>query len=699
MIEATETFERERAILAGLDHPRLPHLYETFQDAEHWYLIIDYFPGVSLAAFLATPQAARSMAATVLERAWMEEVLRCGLGLCDILHYLHSRQPPIIFRDLKPGNIIRSSAGDYALIDFGIARTVKTGQLKDTMPLGSPGYAAPEQYGRAQTGAQADIYSLGAILHQMLSGVDPSEQPLHFPALSYTDPALKRLEALILRMVALKVELRPASIEKVARELYAIQQDYELPGERIWVPGAGQTPPWLIRAEGDGTGASVPFQGIPPYPQPLPQPRVSRKRRDFLLKGIGLGIIGGLAGTALLAGVLSHTSNGILSPPGQIPSGNQSAVLPTMNVLQAAWSPDGVYVMATVVKDGSSGSPMSTLHIWLSRTSQPIVTNDVQVGKQSFAWSPADTRYAVAQHDAVKIWRIENDISTREQSIPYGRTVQTTSAVLWSSDGRHLAFTVGTEVRIWDLQASQQVVSYRSHTTETTDPTIGVLLSWSPDGTTLASSLNVPWKNGALHIWHAVTGVLIDRIEANGINWLQWSPNSVYLGYGLTGDFMSFYGVLGKSAPRTPFVYSQQLDPGFPLVGWSPDGTRMAWASTTYTDSSASQHGDVTLQITDFAAQQVLRNWSIPGEELGDLAGIDWSPDGKYIVVYYRAHNLQPVGPYNFLFYEAASGKLSVNATYPGILWLLRFFPDKHLVAEIGEGVNGQMTTYNFSYD
>ena len=90
-----------------------------------------------------------------------------------MLDYLHTRQPPIIFRDLKPANIMLTPTGHIYLIDFGIARHFKPGQTKDTVAFGSAGYAAPEQYGKAQTTTQADIYSLGATLHHLLSGQRP----------------------------------------------------------------------------------------------------------------------------------------------------------------------------------------------------------------------------------------------------------------------------------------------------------------------------------------------------------------------------------------------------------------------------------------------------------------------------------------------------------------------------------------------
>src|SRR5881227_3207606 len=113
----------------------------------------------------------------------VEIVLEIGLQLCTVLDYLHSHQPPIIFRDLKPANIMRTADNHVYLIDFGIARHFKPGKAKDTIPLGSMGYAAPEQFGKAQTNPQTDIYGLGATLHQLLTGDDPSLTPFRFEPL------------------------------------------------------------------------------------------------------------------------------------------------------------------------------------------------------------------------------------------------------------------------------------------------------------------------------------------------------------------------------------------------------------------------------------------------------------------------------------------------------------------------------------
>ena len=153
----------------------------------------------------------------------IEEVFDIGLILCYVLAYLHNQRPSIIFRDLKPANIILPRDGRLFLIDFGIARHYKPGQTRDTIPFGSPGYAAPEQYGKAQTTPLADIYSLGAILHQLLSGSDPSQTPFRFTPLDdQQQPERAALNTLIQSMVRNDPTQRPSDISAVKRELQTI---------------------------------------------------------------------------------------------------------------------------------------------------------------------------------------------------------------------------------------------------------------------------------------------------------------------------------------------------------------------------------------------------------------------------------------------------------------------------------------------
>ncbi len=245
MIEATTSFQREVSVLSQLDHSNLPRVYEHFQNPGYWYLVMDFIAGETLEDYqIKAPN----------KRLLLSEVLDIGLQLCIVLDYLHSQQPPIVFRDLKPTNIIRTPTGQIYLIDFGIARYFKPGQAKDTVALGSLGYAAPEQYGKAQTTPRADIYSLGAVLHQLLTAKDPSDAPFRFLPLrpkshsepgslttSMVDVLVNKFELLITSMLDMDVNKRPRDISCVKQELHEISTLWSEILKSFWRPKLGYT--------------------------------------------------------------------------------------------------------------------------------------------------------------------------------------------------------------------------------------------------------------------------------------------------------------------------------------------------------------------------------------------------------------------------------------------------------------------------
>src|SRR5579884_2097022 len=155
----TDRFLREALLLARLQHPAIPTLYDYFFEDGSWYLVMDYIPGSTLNSYLHRHAPLAPL-----------EALNYAMQICDVLDYLHRQSPPIVFRDLKPSNIILTPDGALMLVDFGIARYFKEGQINDTTDFGSPGYAPPEQYqGEGQTDGRSDLFSLGIILDEMLS--------------------------------------------------------------------------------------------------------------------------------------------------------------------------------------------------------------------------------------------------------------------------------------------------------------------------------------------------------------------------------------------------------------------------------------------------------------------------------------------------------------------------------------------------
>jgi serine/threonine protein kinase len=259
MSEAAAAFQREVDVLSQLHHPNLPRIYEHFQIADQWYLIMEFIEGETLEAYQGRAPNRKLL---------LSEVLDIGIRLCRILDYLHSQQPPIIFRDLKPTNVIRASTGQLYLVDFGIARYFKPGQAKDTVALGSPGYAAPEQYGKAQTTPRADIYSLGALLHQLLTTSDPSESPFRFRPLrpqNYSDPGslttsmvdvlVDKLERLIVSMLSMDVNERPLDVASVKQELHEISALWADINKGFWRPKTGYKSSF---SEGKSSAGSMP---------------------------------------------------------------------------------------------------------------------------------------------------------------------------------------------------------------------------------------------------------------------------------------------------------------------------------------------------------------------------------------------------------------------------------------------------------
>ena len=170
----------ETDMLKKLKHPYLPSIVDVIEDANSFLIVMDYIEGNALDTVLQEygplPQ---------------EYVIEWAKQLCDVLGYLHSRTPAIIYRDIKPANIMLKPDGTITLIDFGTAREYKEKNQADTTCLGTIGYAAPEQFGgMGQTDARTDIYCLGTTLYHLVTGYNPSDPPYEVKPIREIDPAL-----------------------------------------------------------------------------------------------------------------------------------------------------------------------------------------------------------------------------------------------------------------------------------------------------------------------------------------------------------------------------------------------------------------------------------------------------------------------------------------------------------------------------
>lgn len=206
----------EANMMKKLDHPSLPRVVDIIDNGQTIYVIMDYIEGESLKTVLSV-SGAQSQKKVV---EWAKE-------LCEVLRYLHSQKPPIIYRDMKPSNIMLKPEGNLKLIDFGIAREYKQDNLADTVSLGTRGYAAPEQFGgKGQTDARTDIYCLGVTLYHLITGQNPTEPPYEIYPIRHWNASLSSgLEAIISKCTQLNPEDRYQDCDEL---MYALEHYNEL---------------------------------------------------------------------------------------------------------------------------------------------------------------------------------------------------------------------------------------------------------------------------------------------------------------------------------------------------------------------------------------------------------------------------------------------------------------------------------------
>lgn len=511
-IEATAAFNREVHLLSNLTHPNLPRIYDHFTDREHWYLVMNFIDGETLEQYLDRTRSGHLLLA---------EVLNIGIQLCTVFDYLHTREPSIIFRDLKPTNVMRTPAGHLYLIDFGIARHFKPGKHKDTIPLGSPGYAAPEQYGRAQTTPRSDIYSLGALLYQLLTGHNPEQTPFRFElSLPQGQSLPRRLLALLLQMVEMDVNKRPTSMLIVKQELEQI------------------------------VAASQPVGTL-------------------LANCQHYRLVTTLAWSPDSSYIVSNSANSALhlwnATTGYHLFTHREPFKTNTWASSLAWSPDSKYI--------AYGSDTKTVQIWQVEKDASIILRPTFTYRghtnwvNAVAWSPDSTRIASGSDDTtVQIWQIDDTATKAELETYRGHSLWVV-ALAWSPDGSYIASgSNDTTIHIRNIDRKETTLVYRGHS-------FGInALSWSPDGMRIASC---SWDN-IIRVWDTINGctLLTCRNPFNWINTVAWSPDGTHLASGGQNKTVQIWNVATGQIVFSYHGHSSSVC----TVAWSPDGTRIASA-------------------------------------------------------------------------------------------------------------------------
>jgi serine/threonine protein kinase len=634
IIEATDGFNREVQTLSTLQHPNLPRMHDHFTDAEHWYMVMDFIEGVTLERHLELKAGKQSV--------WMpglplKELLSVGVQLCTVLGYLHTLTPTIIFRDLKPANIMLTPTGRAYLIDFGIARHFKPGQARDTMPFGSPGYAAPEQYGKAQTTPQADIYSLGAILHQMATGSDPSASPFRFtPILPPPDATnveqrmLQQLNDLVVQMVDMDPQRRPESMERVKQELRKIA-DQQMSHWGYAAMSQPQSAPSISTAYYTPPSASGPAQGgaggqtlHPPLQKPA-RPKRGTTRRQVLASLAVVGAMTALGGMVYGGIVQFHQRESSqpytfatpLSAPDYSFSGPSDYMGHTGAVNALAWNgADTLF---------ASASNDTTVRVWHPYNDGiQLVYKGHKQAVTSLSWQILDLRIASGSLDqTVQVWDALSGKLFASQYFPAA-----VNAVVWAAGAARLA--VGCDdgkVYSCNSKTLKPSATYTGHSASVR------ALAASPGNPDYTNAyIASAGDDYTVQVWSAFNGMHLYTYFGHGntVNAVSWSPDgrriasassdhTVQVWDALTGEnVLTYEGHITDGGSATSVADVSKPPAKVNAVAWHPNGTLIA---------SGTSNGEI--QVWDAVTGNLQTEILLDSSAIKALA---WSHDGRYLI-------------------------------------------------------------------
>ncbi len=533
---ATEAFKQEAIFLAGLMHANLPRIYDHFTEGGRWYLIMDYIEGHTLEHHLKSATGGSLP---------VHEVLDIGTQLCTVLNFLHTLNPPIIFRDLKPANVMIGPGEHIHLIDFGIARHFKPGQANDTTHLGTVGYAAPEQYGKAQSTTRSDIYSLGATLHQLLSGSDPAQTPFRFAPL-LNQPLANELAMLVMQMVELDENKRQNNTNIIKQELQRI--------------AAQQTAQQAYNLQSTGSALQVLSIPIGTTLQIYQMQAADQSARVLTVAYSPDGRYLASGGCDRKVHIWNaNTTTEIITYQGH-----------TEWIDTIAWSPDGRYI--------ASAGADTAVQVWEALSGKIISiyrghTNAVT----SVAWSPDGKYIASGSVDkTVQVWHV----TTCDKIFTYRGHSEMINAVAWSpqeapSQGqrRYLLASASDDktVQVWEIAKKRAIFTYRGHSGWVK------ALAWSPNSTRIVSG---SWDD-TVQVWDTSTGnyAFIHRDHTSWVNSVAWSPISPRIASASNDQTVQVWHTShGRElfpGNKVVFTYNGHSE-WVRSVSWSPDGSRIA---------------------------------------------------------------------------------------------------------------------------
>lgn len=636
--EYARQFRLEAVILANLRHPNLPRVTDHFVVGDQGqYLIMDFIEGEDLRQ--------RMERIGIISE---EEAILIGAAMCDALHYLHTRKPSVIHRDVKPGNVRITPDGHIYLVDFGLAKLVRGSQATTTGARAmTPGYSPPEQYGTARTDARTDIYSLGATLYAALTGVIPEDglaramDNVEMTPLRKHNPKVSRkLAAAIERAMAVRPDDRYQTAEEFKQALAGSNVRTQIledsaPGEPLPQEGAPDDPPaWEVPAAAN----SQPVLRAPSKPGGK-----GVRAAGFWLPVSMLAVLVVVSLLVFWAPLsrafpVLPVASRMTATPSVTPGPSQTPTLtltpsitptPTETLTPTPTALGGGYGQIAFASN-RTGAPQ--IFIMNEDGSRPRQVTNLPVGACQPDWSPDGERIVFIspcmerseQYPGAKMYIVNVDGSGL---IELDSSEEGDFDPAWSPDGSRIAFTSlrdgSPQIYVLSL-ADTEVTRLTEVSSDVRLPDQSRQPAWSPTGTQLAYTGRSRITGGSLQIWVmsdvGVNPILL--VRSGPVTWDShpaWSPD---------GDFILYSQSRGGSVLGWLMLlkYEDYLDDiggvirNYAINGaFSPDGNWILYESP---DVQNPNRSDYDIYRIDSDGQQFSRLTNHPAMDFDPV----WRP-------------------------------------------------------------------------
>lgn len=616
--EYARQFQREANILASLHHPNLPRVGDYFAVlTQGQYLIMDYIDGEDLRQRIERQ-------GTLSEK----EVILIGASMCEALDYLHTRQPPIIHRDIKPGNIKITPEGHAQLVDFGLAKLMVGGEQTTTGARAmTPGYSPPEQYGTAPTDARTDIYSLGATLYASLTGIIPEDGLARATGKSDLTP-LRELNPKISRKLAVVIETalavdsdhRYQSANEFKDSLLDSGNIDKAPDWRTQITPPPPPPPALVNGQGESGGGDGSSAGVfePSFQRRASRPSSRRRKRSPLIPAVVV-FMAAIMVYYFAGPESSNPLRSLLFPHINQPNATQTA---QPSLTTSAGIPQDSQVPSVSATEIDNKTPVVTLAPIVPATTTPSVT------PTPFGGGTGQIAFASNRTGSMQIWLMNIDGG---QQRPLTNMPDGACEPIWSPDGQKIAFISpcmtrrdsyeGSKIYILDLTSGGEPYTLPVPPS----PAADYDPAWSPDGARIAFT-STRSGNADIYVFNLQNDSFLQLTKTH-LNEKSpaWSPSGTQLAYVRDNPSSQIWVMSDTGQFQARFTVSGEINDLWPV--WSPDGNFILYSQMS--------GGNVPwLSSLRYDQRNTANSTRVPVKgqpDVGPVAQANISPDGAWI--------------------------------------------------------------------